>query len=105
MNVSVHLGLSKDARKLWFNWNLGLIEAIGSTSKYLPSPLRTAHDENLIDKWNDLTKAQEKHWAQKLMTVLVQEELRDVVAEDEAQAEEDDLLPCEDFEGGDEYGS
>lgn len=39
------------------------------------------------------------------MTVLVQEELRDVVAEDEAQAEEDDLLPCEDFEGGDEYGS
>ncbi|EGF98630.1 uncharacterized protein MELLADRAFT_95541 [Melampsora larici-populina 98AG31] len=96
--VSLHFGLSKDIRRLWFHWNADLISLIRSTSVYLTSPTRLAHDQVLVIKWKSLMEGQFGHWEQALARIDEEEEERDLIGEDEAEVEEDDLYTSENFE-------
>ncbi|KAH9808531.1 hypothetical protein DFH28DRAFT_909133 [Melampsora americana] len=101
---SLHLGLSKVARQLWYKWGSDLIHVIRSTAIFLPSVGRLTYNQKLIKEWKELMEVQFGHWDQLLarLTVVevhaVVEVERDMVAEGEAQAEEDELIPPENFD-------
>ncbi|KAH9807272.1 hypothetical protein DFH28DRAFT_1088079 [Melampsora americana] len=96
--ISLHFGLSKDIRRLWFHWNADLVNLIRTTAVYLSSPTRLAHDQVLVTKWKTLMEGQFGHWEQALARIDEAEEERDLTGEEEAEVEEEDLYTSENFE-------
>ncbi|EGF97524.1 uncharacterized protein MELLADRAFT_69927 [Melampsora larici-populina 98AG31] len=105
----LHAGLTSDTRRLWYNWNFDFIDVIRSTAVHLPSPLRLGHDQEIVSKWKDLMEVKFEHWDRTLARmgvpdVAVPDVERDLLAEMEAEAEEEELFAPEDFElGEDDY--
>ncbi|EGG00025.1 uncharacterized protein MELLADRAFT_112127 [Melampsora larici-populina 98AG31] len=98
---SLYAGLASETRRLWYNWNFDLIDVIRSTAVHLPSPLRLAHDQEIVGQWKDLMEIKFGHWEHTLVRIAVPD-LSDIYSQMEAEVEEEELLAPEDFDMGED---